>query len=974
MTRTIPLTQIVSCDSFLEGSSIYKTKSFIITAVTKKDDSAELEGILKTDPEKKIKVSARFLTGEIIKNKCGYGCPGICEHVVGLILFYNEIELDGTAPLDQLTSISLKKRDFLHKTPYSIRIEKSEINVENLSDDDQFSKITELIGERKVPALVALFPEMFVVGSNRLKPAEKPLDMYYRTENNSLTFNFSPEMYYYHESGVVIDAENYTVWRFDRKTANVVSTLLNLSMEFQNLSEIANVVNVLSRNIYPSIELKGDIDIEIIDVDENVPLLFQAEMKKGKIYMSVFFDLTDHLIEFKPRRKNLDQNYVADKKMYVISTTYLKRIKSALSSSGFRYSGKKYAASADKYHEINDKNSLLGSIGKVTFINDIKRISLEGKKSSDSQIDFDLNVKDKWFSFKIKLPESPHYIAPDQFINAVKQIEQGMEDPVIEDSSGEMVILEKSNDFIKRISEMLPGVHPSSWQKVPFGHLLKMLKSDNRKIIKNFYGDKESKEIYANIFNSIKNNSMPEIDIPLTIKKELRKYQIEGLKWLHLLKSLNLGGVLADEMGLGKTIQSLAMIKMEKEDKPSMVIAPKTLVWSWDREIDKFFPEMNRVIIDSLKPEERSAKWKQIGNNLVITSYSIAVNDFKFFKDKDFKTIIVDEAQHIKNHRTKRFGALVSVKAENKFALTGTPIENHIRDLWSIFQFVMPGFLGNRKDIDSIEKKGDESELSKLSSLTAPFILRRTKKETLKELPQLTIKEYPVEMTTKQKEVYLSVLLRGRAEYIENKDEMNSVQILSILSRLRLAANHPSLVKEADFPVDVSGKILTIMELVEEIVASNGKVLIFSQYVKMLRIIEKALIGKDIGYFYMDGSTKNRMDIVNQFNEGKKPVFLLSLKVGGVGLNLTGADNVIITDPWWNPAVEEQAWSRAHRIGQKKRVVVHKLFSKGTIEEKILDMQIRKKGLTDRFMSKTVKDPSEDFIKMIADMELSVNG
>jgi SNF2 family DNA or RNA helicase len=282
--------------------------------------------------------------------------------------------------------------------------------------------------------------------------------------------------------------------------------------------------------------------------------------------------------------------------------------------------------------------------------------------------------------------------------------------------------------------------------------------------------------------------------------------------------------------------------------------------------------------------------------------------------------------------------------------------------------------MGNRKDIDSIEKRGDVEEISKLSSITAPFILRRTKRETLSELPELTVKEYPVEMTMKQKEVYLSVLLRGRAEYLESKDDMTSFQILSILSRLRLAANHPSLAKEADFPVDDSGKILTILELVDEILSADGKVLIFSQYVKMLKLIEKALLEQSVEYFYMDGQTKERMELVKKFNDGERPVFLLSLKVGGVGLNLTGADNVIIVDPWWNPAAEEQAWSRAHRIGQEKRVVVHKLFSKGTIEEKIIDMQERKKGLTDHFMSKTIKDPSEDFIRMVADMELSING
>ena len=286
----------------------------------------------------------------------------------------------------------------------------------------------------------------------------------------------------------------------------------------------------------------------------------------------------------------------------------------------------------------------------------------------------------------------------------------------------------------------------------------------------------------------------------------------------------------------------------------------------------------------------------------------------------------------------------------------------------------MPGFLGKKKDVERMEKTEDIDGMKKLSRQTSPFILRRTKKEILKELPELIIKEYPVNMTAKQKEIYLSVLLRGRAEYLEHGEEMNKIQILSILSRLRQAANHPGLaVEHGNLDPELSGKVATILELLDEIIQSGGKALVFSQYVGMLKIIEEALIANRTAYYYMDGHTTNRKEVVNSFNNGDVPVFLLSLKVGGVGLNLTGADNVIIVDPWWNPAAEEQAWSRAHRIGQEKKVVVNKLFSRGTIEEKILDMHEKKRGMTDFFLSKSLKNPNDDFLKMIADMELSVD-
>ncbi|HSW60773.1 MAG TPA: DEAD/DEAH box helicase, partial [bacterium] len=481
----------------------------------------------------------------------------------------------------------------------------------------------------------------------------------------------------------------------------------------------------------------------------------------------------------------------------------------------------------------------------------------------------------------------------------------------------------------------------------------------------------ESQQKYLKIIQSLSKGELPDVSTEHLSGIPIRNYQIEGFKWMMLLRELGLGGILADEMGLGKTLQSLAMIKSENDDKPSLVVCPKTLIWSWDREIEKFFPEMKRVVIDSLKPEERALRWKRAEHELIITSYAVVINDFKYLKDKMFKTVVLDEAQHIKNNNTKRFKILSSLKTEYRFALTGTPLENHVSDLWSIFQFVMPGYLGSRRDIDRSEKNNESESLEKIRKLSAPFILRRTKKETVSELPELIIKEYPVEMTPKQKEIYLSVLLRGRAEFIEKGDSINKIEVLSILSNLRLAADHPSLVSKTDMDPALSSKIPAILELTDEIISGGGRVLIFSQYVKMLKIVASAFDFQGRGYYYMDGTTQNRMEIVDSFNKGGSDVFLLSLKVGGVGLNLTGADNVIIVDPWWNPATEEQAWSRAHRIGQEKKVIVNKLFSKGTVEERILDMHQKKRGMTDFFLSQSLKDPSIDFIKMIADMEFS---
>jgi len=973
MKRTIPLSELVMSDDFLEGSALFHKKSVMLLSQNESQGILTVEGSLKDVGNSGISIKCDK-DGSIINKNCSEKCGGICRHIIALALLFNELSVDDADPLDQLSELKINRDYTDTEFPCELTIDKTgNISLQYNINDMQ---INSLVGSYpgKTVDLVSVFPQMFTINGKKLKKAEDPLDLFYKTDGGKVEFFFSDHVKYFEDHGVVLNLENGCIWRFPKKMNETLLTLQRISIGYEKKDDLIKAIADLCDNLNPEITLSGELNIDKIVLDEETETIFEINFNRGRIFVEIIFIDEDGRIPFKPRRKNFDQNYPVNGKVYSLSPVLVKNVRSALSSAGFRLSGNKYQASTTILSKILDENSSLNAVGRIVAKSEIKKVSFKPDVAEKSEILIDINNDEKWFSFNIKLPESSNYIDSRELLDAVNQFRKGVEEPVVSDINSNPIIVTESADFLSKISEMMIFDDDLLKDRISNAHILKLLKSRNKKKIVNFVGNMTDRKRYMEIVESLTADKMPKLNKNAVINKKMRTYQIDGYRWFSMLKDLGLGGILADEMGLGKTIQSLTMIKNEPDDRPSLVICPKTLVWSWDREVEKFYPEMDRIIIDSMKPFERLSKWKKIGNQLVITSYAVALNDFALIKDIEFRTVIVDEAQHIKNNNTKRFKMLSSIKSINKFALTGTPLENHISDLWSIFEFTMPGYLGKKKDVERIEKTNDVDGMKKLARQARPFILRRTKNEILKELPELIIKEYPVNMTPKQKEIYLSVLLRGRAEYLEHGEEMNKIQILSILSRLRQAANHPGLaIKNGDLDPEQSGKVATILELLDEIIHSGGKTLIFSQYVGMLKIIEVALVTNRIGYHYMDGQTVNRKELVDSFNSGDTPVFLLSLKVGGVGLNLTGADNVIIVDPWWNPAAEEQAWSRAHRIGQNKKVVVNKLFSRGTIEEKILDMHEKKRGMTDFFLSKSLKNPNDDFLKMIADLELSVD-
>lgn len=467
-------------------------------------------------------------------------------------------------------------------------------------------------------------------------------------------------------------------------------------------------------------------------------------------------------------------------------------------------------------------------------------------------------------------------------------------------------------------------------------------------------------------------NSMEEIPLPEGINADFREYQKKGFSWLWFLYTYGLNGILADDMGLGKTLQALALIQKAKESDgavPNLVICPTSVVFNWEAEIDKFAPGLKCL---NLTGSARKDFFKHIEkNDVVITSYALLRRDIDELKKINFRSVILDESQNIKNYESLTAQSAKSLNASHRLALSGTPIENRLSELWSAFDFLMPGFLYDINEFNyryavPIQDKGDRTVEHRLKKQIYPFILRRMKRDIAKDLPDKIENVAYCKMTPEQKDFYLDVLDSTRQEIFDmisaDGFEKSKMSVFSALLRLRQVCCHPRLYdKEGKMGIIDSGKFEHLKEMLEEIISEGHKILLFSQFVQMLDIIKDWFDKTGIKYEYLTGSTKDRQTVVNNFNNNPTiPVFLISLKAGGTGLNLTGADYVIHYDPWWNPAVEDQATDRAYRIGQTKNVFVYRLITKGSVEEKIMKLKERKRDLldsvisTDRNVGKTI--------------------
>ena len=460
----------------------------------------------------------------------------------------------------------------------------------------------------------------------------------------------------------------------------------------------------------------------------------------------------------------------------------------------------------------------------------------------------------------------------------------------------------------------------------------------------------EGRDIVKHISNKIENLEKIDYKVPEELKATLRDYQLTGFKWFKTLSHYEFGGILADEMGLGKTIQTIAFLLSEK-NKKSIIITPTSLIYNWRSEFEKFAPTMNIKVVHGNKENREFTKDEIKDIDVLITTYGTLRNDHDLYDDITFDFCIIDEGQNIKNPLSQSSEVVKELKAKVKFALTGTPIENNLIELWSLFDYILPGYLySKRKFQDKIMKGENGSE--ELKKLIRPFILRRLKSDVMSELPDKIEKRFLIEMTEEQKKVYKAYVDDVNVKMKEKDFTTDKITIFSYLTKLRQLTLDPSILIEGY--TGGSGKIDVTVELIQDFIKEKHKILLFSQFTSVLDSIKKVLEAEGIEYFYLDGSTKasERVQLVNEFNESNKvKIFLISLKAGGTGLNLTSADVVIHFDPWWNPAIEDQATDRAHRFGQKNVVEVIKLIAKGSIEEKIIKLQESKKEIINEIMS-----------------------
>ena len=474
-----------------------------------------------------------------------------------------------------------------------------------------------------------------------------------------------------------------------------------------------------------------------------------------------------------------------------------------------------------------------------------------------------------------------------------------------------------------------------------------------------------SNERLKTFAHKLQTSYQQQIATPQGFQGELRHYQQQGLAWLQFLRETEHGGILADDMGLGKTAQTLAHLLLEKqagrlEQHPALIIAPTSLMHNWRKEAEKFTPELKVLV---LQGHDRQTYFDQIHDvDIILSTYPLLARDEDFFLAHQYHMLILDEAQNIKNPRAKAAQVVRQINAKHRLCLTGTPMENHLGELWSLFHFLMPGFLYsqdvfNKSYRKPIEKNADLSIKNKLISRIKPFMLRRLKTEVAKELPEKTTIEVNIDMNEQQSKLYEAVratMQKNIRELIAAKGFGRSqIQILSALLKLRQVCCHPTLLQLDDVKNQniESAKLDHLLQMVQDMVEEGRKILIFSQFTSMLQLIENNLKTLNISTVKLTGQTKKRDEVITAFQTGDIPVFLISLKAGGVGLNLTAADTVIHYDPWWNPAAEDQASDRAWRIGQKKPVFVYKLITNQSIEEKILALQKNKANLTQSILS-----------------------
>ncbi|WP_259473484.1 DEAD/DEAH box helicase [Clostridium estertheticum] len=695
-----------------------------------------------------------------------------------------------------------------------------------------------------------------------------------------------------------------------------------------------------------------------VDIDMSLKNEFYVKELKAIVYFEKKSENVEALITFKYgdieiNPFNSKENKVQDGRALIRDMDKEMSIINQFNQSGF--------VRSDNGFEMLDEEKLLGflvsgleklqQMADVYYSEEFKKISVHGNTGYKSNIRLN---KDNLLEFNFSIEGIDNIELKNIFASLREKRKYHRL------KNGSFVLLDSNN--LLKVAEMIEYLNIKdkdiSKNKILLSKYNALYIEEKLKREQMDFVDTNKK--FKELVYDLKNTNELKVIVPSSLDSIMRDYQKTGFKWLKTLAKCGFGGILADEMGLGKTLQAIAFILSEVEEndikQPTLVVCPTSVVYNWKDEIEKFAPSLNCIVISGNKRLREEQKQNIGDNDVVITSYSLIRRDLEEYKKIQFRYCFLDEAQFIKNFNSQNSAAVKSLNALGKFALTGTPIENSLTELWSIFDFIMPGYMLNHSAFSKkyeapIVKDGNTNALKELNNHVKPFILRRTKVEVAKDLPPKIEHRISVEMTEEQKKIYLAYLKDAKGELEEDVREKgfnkSKFKVLSILTRLRQICCDPSTFIENYN--GGSGKMEALDEILDNGLEEGHRILIFSQFTRVLKNIASRLDTKDINYMYLDGSTKSekRVKMVKDFNEGESQVFLISLKAGGTGINLTGADMVIHFDPWWNPAVEAQATDRAHRIGQKKTVEVIKLIARGTIEEKIFKLQQKKKEVTD---------------------------
>lgn len=730
-----------------------------------------------------------------------------------------------------------------------------------------------------------------------------------------------------------------TIYLPSAKQIELIRTFYNLisgdikEIAFSN-EDSKDVFNIL----IPKLEevSKVSIDKSIDIVREELKSEFYLDIKRGKVTLDV-----------KLKYGEEETNVFEEKSSKIIIRDIEKenKILRVIKETGFENIKKSFIFQGDEeklYLFLTKEYKKLEELGDVFYSNKFKERKLYKIPSINA------NIKEE--NGYLNLTFDIENVSKDEYKKIINAIKDRRKFFKLKDDSFLNLEGNEINEFLTMIDNISSGekdIQNLKLHKNKAVMLEEYLKVDSLKFVK-------GKELVDEIIDKLKNVNEKDYDIPKNLNAVLREYQVEGFKWFKNLSYLGFGGVLADEMGLGKTIQTIAFL-LSEEGKKSLIITPTSLIYNWKNEFERFAPSLKIALVHENKNERSKIISEMNDYDVLLTTYGTLRNDKENYENITFDYCIIDEGQHIKNSVAQSTKAVKDINARVKFALTGTPIENNLLELWSIFDFVMPGYLYNgtifkKKFIDS------ENSIKELQKYIKPFMLRRLKKDVIKELPEKIEKRYYVDLTNEQKKIY-GVFVKDIKRKIEESSFLeNKITIFSYLTKLRQLCLDPSVIIENY--EGGSGKIDCAIDIIKENIEEHPKIILFSQFTSVLSNIKKSFEKNDIEYIYLDGNTnaKQRISLVNEFNESKnKLVFLISLKAGGTGLNLTSADIVIHFDPWWNPSIEEQATDRTHRIGQKNVVQVFKLVAEGTIEEKILKLQDEKKSLINDVMNEDYK-------------------